>query len=346
MRWNIAGVGEVVGAFGRGEGVERLAEGVPEGRDGSLGGGSQQGLELGEDLLDRVQIGRVRWQIEQVCATGLDGFTHASHLVRAAVVHDHDVARSERRGQSPLDIGANTFAVDGTVEDARCGDPVMTQRREEGARLPVAMGYGGHQALPAPGPAMAPGHGRRGPGFVDKHQALGAPCRLPLAPRGPRPGDVRAVLLGGVPGLFFRVSPWFWRNRPSAERLVRTPLAARPPRRSSRVRSGRAATRASTRSAWGTRRERFQPPYRSGATVPRRRPRCISLTTKLTLTSNLAALARQDAPASTERTTRARRSKEYGRAIHRWPPRPSNQFESQQPHVVNPKSIPSNQEPL
>ena len=50
MRWNIAGVGEIVGAFGRSEGVERLAEGVPEGRDGALGGRSQQGLELGEDL--------------------------------------------------------------------------------------------------------------------------------------------------------------------------------------------------------------------------------------------------------------------------------------------------------
>ena len=33
-------------------------------------------------------------------------------------------------------------------------------------------------------------------------------------------------------------------------------------------------------------------------------------------------------------------------AIHGWPPRPSSQFESHQPHVVNPKSIPSSQEPL
>jgi hypothetical protein len=100
--------------------------------------------------------------------------------------------------------------------------------------------------------------------------------------------------------------------------------------------------------ALAVRRERglFQPPIRSGWIVPRWCQRCISLTTKLMLTSNLAAAARRDAPSSTARTTRSRRSTEYGRAIHCWPPRPSSQFESQQPHVVNPKSIPLNREPL
>jgi hypothetical protein len=59
-----------------------------------------------------------------------------------------------------------------------------------------------------------------------------------------------------------------------------------------------------------------------------------------------SAVARRDAPTSTARTTRSRKSTEYGRAIHGWPPRSSRQFESQQPHVVNPKSIPLNREPL
>jgi len=88
------------------------------------------------------------------------------------------------------------------------------------------------------------------------------------------------------------------------------------------------------------------PPIRSGCTVPRRRQRCISLIAKLGLTSYWAAVARRDAPASTARTTRSRKSTEYGRAMHGWPPRSSRQFESQQPNVVNPKSIPPNREPL
>jgi hypothetical protein len=136
------------------------------------------------------------------------------------------------------------------------------------------------------------------------------------------------------------------RNRLIAAGLVAIPARARRQRSSASVRSGSAATSACTRSAWSANPERFQPPYRSGATEPSRRQRCISLTTKLTLTSNLAAVARREAPASTARTTRLRRSPEYGRVIHRWPPRPSDQFESQQLHVVNPKSIPSIRIPL
>jgi hypothetical protein len=57
IRRNIASVGEVVLAFDGGEGAEGLADGLPEGVDGTLGGGSEQGLQLGEDLLDRVQSG-------------------------------------------------------------------------------------------------------------------------------------------------------------------------------------------------------------------------------------------------------------------------------------------------
>jgi hypothetical protein len=46
------------------------------------------------------------------------------------------------------------------------------------------------------------------------------------------------------------------------------------------------------------------------------------------------------------RTTRPRKSTEYGHVIHRWPPYPSSQLESQHPPVVNPSSIPSIRIPL
>jgi hypothetical protein len=136
------------------------------------------------------------------------------------------------------------------------------------------------------------------------------------------------------------------RKRPIAERLATMPAAASRLRSSAIVRSGSAARSACTRSAWAARVERLAPPSRAGLSVPLSRQRRISLTTKLTLTSNLAAAFRRDCPASTVRTMRARRSTEYGLAIHGWPPLPSSQVESQQPHVVNPKSIPLNREPL
>ena len=145
---------------------------------------------------------------------------------------------------------------------------------------------------------------------------------------------------------FFASTP---RRRGNGRRWTGSPRSPRPPSRlrsSAIVRSGAAASRARTRSACAVSVDRFQPPIRSGCTVPRHCQRCISLITKLMLTSNLAAAARRDAPPSTARTTRSRRSTEYGRAIHRRPPRPSSQFEPQQPLVVNPKSIPLNREPL
>jgi hypothetical protein len=49
IRRNIAGVSEVAGALGEGEGVEGLADGVPESLDGASGGRAQQCLELAEE---------------------------------------------------------------------------------------------------------------------------------------------------------------------------------------------------------------------------------------------------------------------------------------------------------
>jgi hypothetical protein len=56
------------------EGWEQLSDCVPDGFDGSRGGFAQHVLELGEDLLDRVQVGgnisaeRTAWRPVSGCA--------------------------------------------------------------------------------------------------------------------------------------------------------------------------------------------------------------------------------------------------------------------------------------
>jgi len=82
------GVTQVVCAFARREAVEQAADALPGGIEGALLGLAQQGLELGEDLLDRIEIGRVGRQEQQVGACGVGGFAHGAALVRAEVVHD------------------------------------------------------------------------------------------------------------------------------------------------------------------------------------------------------------------------------------------------------------------
>ena len=64
--WCISRIFEIVGAFVVGECAEKLADGGADGFDRSRGGFAQQVLELGEHLFDRVQVGRVFRQQEQL----------------------------------------------------------------------------------------------------------------------------------------------------------------------------------------------------------------------------------------------------------------------------------------
>lgn len=61
------------GALGRREAVEEFADASPDGFDGSLGGFAQARFQLGEDLFDRIEVGAVGRQEDQVCARLSDG---------------------------------------------------------------------------------------------------------------------------------------------------------------------------------------------------------------------------------------------------------------------------------
>jgi hypothetical protein len=63
---SISCVFEVVCALFRGVGAEQLADGGEDGLEGSRRRFAQEMLELGEDLLDRVQIGRVFGEKDQL----------------------------------------------------------------------------------------------------------------------------------------------------------------------------------------------------------------------------------------------------------------------------------------
>lgn len=86
----------MVGAFARVEFVETFADGPPEAVDGSLGGFSQ-GFELGEQLLDRIEVRAVWRKVEEARACGFDQCSHLPPLVAGEVVYDDDVAGLEFR---------------------------------------------------------------------------------------------------------------------------------------------------------------------------------------------------------------------------------------------------------
>jgi hypothetical protein len=176
--------------------MEQGADASPSGFDGSLGRLAKQGLELGEDLLDWIEVRTVGRQEEQPGADSADGSAHGFALVAAEIVHNDDVARLERWYEELLDIGFEAFAVDGPIENARRVDPIMPQGRKECERLPVAVWRLPAQALSSQSPAMGAHHVGFGPGLIDEDEASGINLSLMPFPSCPSVRDVGPVLLG------------------------------------------------------------------------------------------------------------------------------------------------------
>ena len=153
-------------------------------------------LSFGEDLLDRVEVGRVRRQVPESCAGGLDEAAQRGRLVTAEIVHDDDVAGLERRHEELLDIGFEAFTVDGSIQDARCVDPVVPQGRKECECLPMPVRRLSAQALPSRPPAMGADHVGLGPGLIDEDEAGRINLSLMPFPACPSARDVGPVLLG------------------------------------------------------------------------------------------------------------------------------------------------------
>jgi hypothetical protein len=165
--------------------------------DGSLLSDAHPVLDLGEGLLDRIEIWRVRRQEPEPGAGRLDHLSDGDPLVGAEIVHDDDVARLENRNELLLDVGAEALAVDRAVEDARGSELIAAQRAEEGHGAPAAVWRKAPQPVALRSPSAQRGHAGLDPGLVEEDQAAGIEASLPGSPAPPPAGDVVAGLLTG-----------------------------------------------------------------------------------------------------------------------------------------------------
>ena len=147
--------------------------------DGSLLSHAHPVLYFGEGLLDRIEVGRVWRQIPEPCASRFNQAAQGRRLVTAEIVHDDDVARLKLRNENLLNIGPEAFAVDGAVEQARCGEAVAAQGAKESQRPPVAVWREAPHPLAFWSPSAQRGHVGLDPGLVDKDQAPGIEFGLP-----------------------------------------------------------------------------------------------------------------------------------------------------------------------
>ena len=81
-------------------------------------------LDLGEGLLDRIEVWRIGRQVPQPGTGRFDRVAQGRRFVAAEIVHDDNVAGLEDRQELLLDVGAEAFAVDRPVEHARGCEPV------------------------------------------------------------------------------------------------------------------------------------------------------------------------------------------------------------------------------
>jgi len=113
---------EVCGAFGGRVLGEDFAAGVGDRLVASGSRLSQQSFELGEDLLDGVEVGGVFRQEDEAGSDIPDRLAHRLSLVGAEIVEDHDVARLQRRDEELFDIGVE-------------GSPLMGPSNRQGASM-------------------------------------------------------------------------------------------------------------------------------------------------------------------------------------------------------------------
>jgi hypothetical protein len=79
-------VADILHALIRRELTKQIANGGPQVVNRAGGGFSEQGFQLGEDLLNWVVVGTVRRQIKQLGTRVVNRFFNASNFVRAEVV--------------------------------------------------------------------------------------------------------------------------------------------------------------------------------------------------------------------------------------------------------------------
>ena len=185
-----------------GEGVEQGSDFAPCGFGGSFRCLSQQVLELGEHLFDRVQVGRVWRQVEQLGLRSADCLADGGALVAGQVVHDDDVTRCQCGHEELLDPFGEACAVDRLIEHARCIDPVAAQRGDERHSPPMAIGHFGVQTLAPWCPSAQGSHVGLGPGLIDEDEPRRIKPPLILLPLGAPPCDLGAELLGGKNAFF------------------------------------------------------------------------------------------------------------------------------------------------
>jgi hypothetical protein len=90
---------------------------------------------------------------KSLVAGGSERLTDGAALMGSEIIHDDDVARSQRRNEDLVDVLAEGLAIDRAIDEPWRLDAIMPKGSEEGHGRPAAMWHLGWEALTARAPA-------------------------------------------------------------------------------------------------------------------------------------------------------------------------------------------------
>jgi hypothetical protein len=152
---------------------------------------AQVRLELRPTALDRRQVRRVGWQIEEPRAGLFNRLTDARGFVRPQVVHDDDVSWMQRGAEHLLDIPEKYCGIRGALDRHDGLDALAPERREHRHIRPIILGDRPDHPLSPGGAAIQAGHGEVHTRFIDELEPLGVERGDLLPVAGPRLLDLR-----------------------------------------------------------------------------------------------------------------------------------------------------------
>jgi hypothetical protein len=173
-----------------------LSDLSPCGLEGPRLGASHEVLELGEELLDGVQVRAVGWQEEHVGSGLAEGASCRLAFVAAEIVEDHDIAFGKGRSKYLLDVEGEELPVDGAINDPWGVNAIDPQGCDEGECLPVTVRNPRRQALSPRSPAAQRRHVGLDPGLIEEDEPLRVDAMLMGLPSLPLASDVWPILLG------------------------------------------------------------------------------------------------------------------------------------------------------
>jgi len=195
-------VAQEVPAFLWTEGLNNAADPAQQARNCVLGCLAQMRLEFAEGLLDGVEVGRIGRQIKECRIRRFDRLPDTGDLMHRQIVHDNDVAATERWNKALLHVSEKHRPIHSALKHERCGHPAPAQTSHESDCFPMSVRRVVDQSLAARTAASQPDHRGGGAGLVDKHQSRGIKHALLSHPMSPRAGHLGALLLRRVQSFF------------------------------------------------------------------------------------------------------------------------------------------------